>query len=544
MDHCTFQNSDFYGSDAAALRFYNSSPAMSYCTISGQSNSWSGIRFAQGSTGSFTNGTIQNLGAGHGIIIQGNSSPTIGGNTIQNVYYYGVIINGNGTGLPDIYGNTFEGCGTYTGTRRYGAIYLISSNATLRNNYMENSRFGIACDYGSSPTSGNLHPGGNIITNNDYGILAYNSSNPVIGLTRTRVVGPITYYDGACNKIYGNANYDAYATSSAVIGAKRNWWGSNPPNSSKFYTSSATIQYSPWSEYENDECWENGGPLLSTGGAGSVLSKSSVRTSVTPDEQSLLDKALDARFNGDYSKAVELYESALDGQFGQDLKGKALSGIFDIFRDSKDASLIQLIESYHSLYASQGKDSENLEKAASQILTMMYSAAGRYSDARNMAQNLKTKYVDLDDQKFALTQLALLGGFSKSEGVASQSAINEMKKKFASEVDAALLVALGVSPSDGEPSAAVENAEGLSLSGYPNPFNPSAKIQFNTVKAGLVSLKVYDALGREVATLVNATQQPGMHTIVWSANDRSSGVYFFRLSVAGQTIVKKMLLLK
>jgi hypothetical protein len=49
------------------MAFYNSSPTISSVTINGQSNSWNGVRFAQGSTGSITNSTIQNCGAGNGI---------------------------------------------------------------------------------------------------------------------------------------------------------------------------------------------------------------------------------------------------------------------------------------------------------------------------------------------------------------------------------------------------------------------------------------------------------------------------------------------
>jgi len=62
ISHCTFKNSDFYGTDAAALRFYNSTPYLSYDTLAGQSNSWSGIRFASGSAGAISSSVIENLG--------------------------------------------------------------------------------------------------------------------------------------------------------------------------------------------------------------------------------------------------------------------------------------------------------------------------------------------------------------------------------------------------------------------------------------------------------------------------------------------------
>ena len=58
-----------------------------------------------------------------------------------------------------------------------------------------------------------------------------------------------------------------------------------------------------------------------------------------------------------------------------------------------------------------------------------------------------------------------------------------------------------------------------------------------------VTLKVYDVLGREVATLVNETIQPGAHSVTWNAADMASGIYFCRLTAAGHSAVKKLLLL-
>jgi hypothetical protein len=80
---------------------------------------------------------------------------------------------------------------------------------------------------------------------------------------------------------------------------------------------------------------------------------------------------------------------------------------------------------------------------------------------------------------------------------------------------------------------------------YPNPFNPSTNIKFDIAKAGLVSIVVYDILGREVALLVNEVLQPGFYSVPFSASDGiSSGVYFFRIKANDFTDIKKMLLTK
>lgn len=79
---------------------------------------------------------------------------------------------------------------------------------------------------------------------------------------------------------------------------------------------------------------------------------------------------------------------------------------------------------------------------------------------------------------------------------------------------------------------------------YPNPFNPTTTIRFTLRISSLTSLKVYDVLGREVATLVNGELNPGEHTVVLDAKSLASGVYFYQLRAAGFIQTKKMLVTK
>jgi hypothetical protein len=87
---------------------------------------------------------------------------------------------------------------------------------------------------------------------------------------------------------------------------------------------------------------------------------------------------------------------------------------------------------------------------------------------------------------------------------------------------------------------------------YPNPFNPTTTISYQIPEAGYVTLKVYDMLGREVATLVNEYQQPGNFVKTFHGTSLPSGIYFYRLQVGdpslrsgqGFTDSKKMLLIK
>ena len=79
---------------------------------------------------------------------------------------------------------------------------------------------------------------------------------------------------------------------------------------------------------------------------------------------------------------------------------------------------------------------------------------------------------------------------------------------------------------------------------YPNPFNPSTTISFFLSKAGYVTLKVFNILGREVATLLNEFKTAQTYKIKFDGKGLSSGVYFYRLKVNNIEMSKKMLLIK
>jgi hypothetical protein len=88
---------------------------------------------------------------------------------------------------------------------------------------------------------------------------------------------------------------------------------------------------------------------------------------------------------------------------------------------------------------------------------------------------------------------------------------------------------------------------------YPNPFNPRTGISYQLSAISDVTLRVYDVLGREIAGLVNDTQQAGTHVARWDAATVPSGVYFYRMEArpianhgerVGFSETRKMLLIK
>ncbi|MBK7497587.1 MAG: T9SS type A sorting domain-containing protein [Ignavibacteriales bacterium] len=87
--------------------------------------------------------------------------------------------------------------------------------------------------------------------------------------------------------------------------------------------------------------------------------------------------------------------------------------------------------------------------------------------------------------------------------------------------------------------------ENFSLSqNYPNPFNPSTSIQYAISSTQCVTLKVYDVLGNEVATLVNEYKPAGMYNVQFTMNNLASGIYFYRLQAGSFVQTMKMVLIK
>jgi hypothetical protein len=79
---------------------------------------------------------------------------------------------------------------------------------------------------------------------------------------------------------------------------------------------------------------------------------------------------------------------------------------------------------------------------------------------------------------------------------------------------------------------------------YPNPFNPTTNVQFSIIKVQFVTLKVFDMLGQEVASLVNEQLAPGTYTAAFDGSQLPSGVYFAKLEAGTYNNIIKMLMFK
>jgi hypothetical protein len=79
---------------------------------------------------------------------------------------------------------------------------------------------------------------------------------------------------------------------------------------------------------------------------------------------------------------------------------------------------------------------------------------------------------------------------------------------------------------------------------YPNPWNPTTTIRYNVPMSSPVTIKLFDAIGREVVTLVNEMKPAGSYQITLNGNGLSSGMYYYQMTAGNFSVTKKTILLK
>lgn len=141
-----------------------------------------------------------------------------------------------------------------------------------------------------------------------------------------------------------------------------------------------------------------------------------------------------------------------------------------------------------------------------------------------------------DDNAFAATVIA--SGFVNSNA-------NNRGDRYELMVvyeNGSVMMVEGVATSIDEPG--MTPREFLLNQNYPNPFNPSTEIRFSLPQAEMVTLEVFDMIGRKVATLVNTEMSAGIHQATFDASNLSSGIYLYRLQAGSFVRTEKMMLIK
>ena len=470
-------------------------------TRSGSSGTWGGIQFNSGSSGNLQYCNVSNATTG---IYLYNSSPQISHCTIQN--------------------------------GGYGVYCDYYSSPTMSNNLIQSNSYGIWCNSGSSPNLSTLSVSGNVIRNNTYdGLYAIYGSNPTLGVNNL-----------GGNSIYSNGIPTVRAIYSSNINAINNWWGIYPPSSSLFYTYYGTIAYMPAlsSNPNYSVVVNNDNPAT-----GTTLN---VNYSVVEDD---LGSALDKQKDKKYDEAIPLFLQVFKNNTDALIGKYALSKIEECFTQAGKKDYLDYSKKEIKPLLKNGSETyvQSLELETHQMIN-----AGTYKDAVDNLLTILKKY-NLNNyiEKNTLFRLGAFYSQFLDDAKSSDKYFDELKQKYPDDelvnqietikslgvVSNGLVQIAELMPAEETVAAGRENSN-VTISNYPNPFNPTTKISFSLPQKSQVKLRVFDVLGREIQILANGVYEAGKYEVEFNANSLSSGVYFYNLSDGTNSITKKMLLMK
>ena len=406
-------------------------------------------------------------------------------------------------------------------------VYLTSSSPTLYKNYLQNNGYGVYCTTSSNPKFGSgSTQGNNNVTGNSYGVFCWNNSLPMLGQNSPLSGG----YDNLVN-----TSWNVYNMSGTAIYANNNWWGTT--NSNNFMNGgTGTVLSSP---YLSSSVSITAPPLSKTDGS-IYASQGNVLPMLSE-----LDSANQFIATNDLIDARKLCLNLVMNYPDYTVSYNALNLLketftFDQFESSK-ALYMSLFNNNqnNTLYAMAGLILSDIDKENK--LALIDSVISRYKNASVVELALYDKFVyyyfeqqDMDNALAVSKELDNL--FPSSQGACEAHRVLGDTAYF--KID------LRGGGQNLKQNVVQPPTEYTLLGNYPNPFNPTTVITYHVTTPGQVSLKVYDVLGREVATLVNGIQSEGVYNQQFNGSHLSSGIYFYRLVAPGINETRKMLFAK
>lgn len=443
-------------------------------------------------------------------------------------------------------------------------IQYSSASGTVFQNDIGYYNWGIAAIWGATITdqqSSELR--NNRVDNCQYGLMIYRDSWANFGNNSPDI-------DGS-NSIYSNSQYDAavglsYPSYPSTLWADFDYWGGGSASdyvaSGSFGDFVLPMSTDPWANYppsylespppsstpqvvsKSYAAAKSAGPI--------IVSNSTADTATAPGGHSAIDDSLypGIQLIGENkrSQAMTYFESFIknhpDNPAGYtelyaSADGPTVPEVSAFFEShlSKAPRMAHLLLGY--LYQLQGKPAYAEAVNDSIIANYPNTALEVMAERNNMLIDLYDKD-NLDGAK------ALLADIKSQSNLITPEELSDAEEPFAMSVGSA-----GTAPQSAMRKATASSEAKTNLpktfalsQNYPNPFNPTTVIDYQLPKDTHVTLRVYDVLGREVATLVDGEVSAGYHQAAFNGSRFASGVYFYRLTTPGFTKVMKMLLVK
>ncbi|MBX3006955.1 MAG: right-handed parallel beta-helix repeat-containing protein [Melioribacteraceae bacterium] len=530
-----------------------------YFTRSGSTGTWGGIQFNSGASGTLSYCTIQN--AQNGVYSNGYlpniTNSTIANNNIGiNLYNTGVQTNSISNNL--IQYNTTHGINltnssprNISGNQIYNngqaGIYCINSSTPYiyNNQITGNSAAGITCALYSPARLGSYSGGGgyNLITGNNWGVGCGYESHAILGTTSGY----------GYNSIHSNTSHEVKSEYDSNVMAENNWWNRTTPPfyiASDFYTAyGGTIDYNPALSYN-----PLGGLMKTT--------SSEYNYDITNEERgfSFLDselrEALNNLIKGQYEEAILIYKRRYKKENDIGKKKYILGRLAECYNLSEKEGFIFFLNNDVRIN-SEGELIRKDELYATSLFleNMFLINEKKYAQAVN---NFEALLKDFPENgaviKSALYNLVCLNHNQLNDVSRGKIYIDVLKTKYPNdELTLQAMLTIGEFDKNYYPKPELKKEGAVKnellnsyelLGNYPNPFNPTTTISYIIPESGIVQIKIFDILGKEIATLYDGNNSAGKHSIVWDANSVANGIYFYSIVFNNQRLFKKMLLLK
>ncbi len=541
---------------------------------------WGSIVFngsgANGSTMSYANinyGTEVDVTSANNITIQNSSITNSSGN---GIYVYSssnflaqtdTITNNNSNCGISITGGSNNNCYDNVIYRPnhvqqgVGILYNSSGGSVARNDIAWCGA-GIEAINSSSPTSwmGSSGPKNNRVTNCGVGLYVNNQSHPCFGVIADSRYG----YNSIVR--YSNGIYNADVENNSSLVAEQDWWGSAPPPSTFYVGGGCSLDTSyslgsdPWNGFPLHRIIPTPGPsndgaklLASINTTGSSTSApNSSDAAVEPSDIKSLLTGIELRDGNNQKEAGAFFQSYLNSHPDNQA---AYVYLYSCANSQTAPNLIQYFESLprqaakeHKLLLSYLFLMQGDVKSANQANSAIVDA--NPNTPLGVRAKLNNFYITLYNENDPILASSILSDVMSSKDLLTPTELCLAQNALRTYVDPKTGNMPNFSIGQGsDGSSTAKPVKEMLMMNYPNPFNPTTTISYRIPSAGrneavLVSLKIYDILGREVATLVEAPQQAGTYQATFDGSRFASGIYFYKLQAGSFVEVKRMLLAK
>lgn len=539
--------------DWAGIKFLEETYLDTFSVISNAvvKHAYHGLQFARDSVAVLADSVRVEQCSGYGMSLTNDANPTVLNSEVKNCNTGGVKINSaRGYFKNNEFHNNLHGMYLYyTNNATSGpkiidneihdntnnGIYMYQSSPDMRDNEIYTQEYGLNCRYSSSPQLGKVdYYGNNIIYDHDsYGIYAYQSSNPFLGIDEGIY--------GGNNSITSN-RYHVYANYYCTIYAENNYWGSDPPDTDKFRQyNSSFIDYTPW---------------LATG---PMKSNPVIKESITEQHENVFKDG----FNPNWPLSAQLnFARKLVHNNEIEQAQKICKSIIRSYPDSAQSfyALDILRESAHtgrSSLSTAVSSFTNFIDSLSSVNTrgelFAYAAMLKFGFNRDeniqLLKDIAARYVNTRTEEIALFQQFMYYLEDKTDEKTARKLAYQIDTKFPdseSSLEAHRLLGdidwSQTSYTVPKQTADIELLpDRYALFGnFPNPFNPVTLIKYALPKASSVTLKIYNILGEQVKTFNFESKEAGYHHILWNGlnengNRAAAGMYLYEFKAISQS---------